>query len=131
MKIVTAAIVKNEKGEILITRRKTGEKNEGYWEFPGGKLHHDETLEECLQRELHEELGVDSSIGKLIAESIYEYAQGKIKLIAFEATLTSFEFQLTVHDRHAWVDYESLLSYDLTPADIPIAKIILERISSI
>lgn len=57
MKIVTAAIIfKNNR--VLLTRRKSSQKLEGYWEFPGGKIEGNETPQECMERELFEELGV-------------------------------------------------------------------------
>lgn len=121
MKIVTAAIIFDKKGNVLLTRRKKGEQNEGFWEFPGGKLRERETLEECLRRELLEELKVHSSIGKLVAESTYEYDHGKIKLAAFLTALNTDIFVLSVHDKYEWVSPLNLLDYNLTPADIPIA----------
>lgn len=79
MKTVTAAII-FQNNHVLLTRRKNGQKLEGYWEFPGGKMEKDETPRGCLERELFEELGVDATAGKIIAESIYEYDHGAIKL---------------------------------------------------
>ncbi len=125
MKTVTAAIVFDKNGNVLITRRKKGEKNEGFWEFPGGKLKENETLEKCLQRELLEELGVDSKTGDKAAESIYKYDHGKIKLVAFISELDSTEFNLTAHDKYDWVNPKLLLNFNLTPADIPIAEKII------
>lgn len=58
MKKKVAAAIVHLDGKILITRRAPGEKLAGMWEFPGGKIEHEETPQECIIRELREELGV-------------------------------------------------------------------------
>ena len=99
----------------------------GKWEFPGGKLEPNETPEECLQRELMEELSIQTRIGSFIGESIYEYDHGAIKLIGYEVEHLSGEFVLTVHDDMKWVGVGELLEYDLAPADVPLITILKER----
>lgn len=121
MKEVTAAIIIRDK-KVLIARRAQGEKFAGSWEFPGGKVEAFETPKECLRRELYEELGIETRIGEFIAESIYEYPNGLICLLAFTVDIISGEICLTVHDAYRWVDVCDLLKYDLLPADIPIAN---------
>jgi len=125
LKLVTAAIIiKNNR--VLLMRRKKGLKLEGYWEFPGGKIENDETPQLCLERELHEELCVKSKAGKIIAESIYKYGHDVIKLIGIETMLIEDNFKLTAHDKAEWVVIGNIINYRLTPADIPIAKKIIE-----
>jgi 8-oxo-dGTP diphosphatase len=70
MKTVTAAIA-IDKGRILLARRSQNEKLSGYWEFPGGKVEKGESLQDCLKKELKEELGVQAEIGEPTAESIH------------------------------------------------------------
>lgn len=101
-KKVAAAIIRSGK-EILLTRRKPGEKLAGYWEFPGGKIEENETIQQCLEREIHEELNIYINAGKVITSSIHTYRHGKIELIALEAEVTSGNLQLTVHDKADWV----------------------------
>jgi 8-oxo-dGTP diphosphatase len=125
-KIVSAGIA-IEGGCVLLTRRAPGQTLEGMWEFPGGKQEYGESIQECLQRELREELGVDATTGEIIAESIYEYPGGAIRLVAIVTTLSSKDFSLTVHDRAEWPRVSDILEYDLAPADVPIAKEIIKR----
>ena len=125
MKTVTAAVVRQD-GTVLLTRRGPDQKLAGYWEFPGGKVDPGETLQACLARELREELGVDAHVGEELCESIYRYDHGEFRLVALSTTLPSKEFVLTVHDYAEWVPVESLLEYNLAPADIPLAKKIME-----
>jgi 8-oxo-dGTP diphosphatase len=120
LKTVTAAVIVQD-GRVLIVRRKPGQKLAGMWEFPGGKVEAGETLESCLARELLEELGLTVSVGPVLAESIYNYDHGSIRLVAMKTTVRDGTISLSVHDRIAWVHPEDLNSFSLAPADIPIA----------
>lgn len=125
MKDVTAAVMISE-GKVFIARRAPGENAAGGWEFPGGKLEAGETPRECLRRELYEEFGIDSEIGEFVAESIYEYPRGCIRLLAYKAEITGGEIRLSVHDAYRWVPINELPEYGLLPADIPIADKLME-----
>lgn len=127
MKKPVAAAVVHLDGKVLITRRAPGEKLAGMWEFPGGKLEHEETPQECITRELREELGVESVAGKILISTTHTYPGGTIELIAIMVTLQSTQFTLQVHDLFEWVRPQELLQYDLAPADIPIAEEILRK----
>ncbi len=121
MRIVTAAVVRHA-GNILLTRRGPGGKHEGLWEFPGGKLEDGESLEECLEREILEELGVKAKAGRVLCTSQFTYDHGSIKLIAIDTDIEASSFTLRDHDQFEWVPPERLLEYQLLPADIPIAE---------
>ena len=121
MKIVTAAIIEY-KGLFLIARRAHDQKLAGKWEFPGGKVEPGETLQECLKREITEELGVDAIVGEVLTESHYKYQHGEVLLVALKTELKSQEIRLTVHDEFQWLTPRQILDLDLAPADIPIAN---------
>lgn len=121
MRIVTAAVIRKS-DTVLLTRRKPGEKLAGMWEFPGGKIELGESPEECLKRELKEELGIEVKVGAHIADSLYEYDHGAFLLKAYETEHISGEFQLTVHDDIKWVKPENLLAEQLAPADIALVE---------
>ncbi|MBP2635494.1 MAG: ADP-ribose pyrophosphatase [Firmicutes bacterium] len=114
---VTAAIIQ-DKGKILIARRPIGDKLAGKWEFPGGKIEVGETPEECLRREIKEELNIKISVGHFFAESIYEYPNRTIQLKAYWCTWLSGEIELNSHDAIEWVEFASLSDYDFAPADL-------------
>ena len=126
MKVVTAAIVQDQ-GRFLIARRKAGEKLAGMWEFPGGKVEDGESLQDCLKRELLEELDADACVGDILIKSHYKYDHGEIMLVALEAALCSKDLRLAVHDQVEWLSPGEILKLDLAPADIPIARFLLER----
>ena len=121
--VSAAVIIENE--NVLLTRRAPGENLAGYWEFPGGKQEANETIKECLVREIKEELDLDVQCLNILIESVYLYPGGKINLIAILTEISAGEIGLNVHDKYEWVKIESLLEYQLAPADIPIAEWII------
>ena len=117
-KVSAAVVIKNQK--VLLTRRSPNDNLAGYWEFPGGKVESNETPQHCLKRELEEELGINSTPGDILCESVYEYDHGEFKIIAILTDLASEDFDLKIHDKLEWVDIKDLLNYKLLQADIPI-----------
>ncbi len=61
---VAAAVIRDDSGRYLITRRREGTHLAGLWEFPGGKREPGESLEACLRRELREELSATFAVGE-------------------------------------------------------------------
>ena len=57
--IVSALVLVDQDGRVLICERPKGKFMEGFWEFPGGKLENNETPENCLVREIKEEIGIN------------------------------------------------------------------------
>lgn len=126
MKNVSAGIfIKN--GFILIAKRGKNEKLAGYWEFPGGKQEDNETIFECLEREIYEEFNVKCKAKEILSENVYTYESGSIKLIAILSDLLESEIKLSVHEKYKWIKITDLNDYKLAPADIPIAKKIIEK----
>ena len=103
-KVSAAVVIKNQK--VLLTRRSPNDNLAGYWEFPGGKVESNETPQQCLKRELEEELGINSIPGDILCESVYEYDHGEFKIIAILTDLASEDFDLKIHDKLEWVDYK-------------------------
>ena len=123
---VAVGVLIDDANCVLLARRQKGTHLEGYWEFPGGKVEGEETPQECLKREISEELGVDSEAGDEICRSIYEYEHGAFEIIAIKTSLKSFHFKLSSHDKADFIEKSRLLEFNLLPADIPIAEKIME-----
>lgn len=122
-----AAAIAFRNNRVLLTRRAPGQRLAGFWEFPGGKLEENEMPEECITRELLEELGVHSTAGEILTRSSYTYPGGAIELIAVRVDLHSTDLTLSVHDAYEWVLPSRLIEMKLAPADIPIAKELARR----
>lgn len=99
----------------------------GKWEFPGGKLEEGETPEECLVREIEEELGISITVGDIYQAVHTHYDHGDFLLIGYLAEQVDGEISLRVHSDCAWVDLKNLEAYDLAEANIPIAKSLKEE----
>lgn len=119
---VTCAIIRNEENEVLVVQR--GEKTDHpfNWEFPGGKLKENETEEECIIREIREELSLDIVICKRMTGIEYDYGIKKIRLIPFVCdTLEELPF-LSEHIAYKWLDPPDLKNIDFSDADIIVAE---------
>jgi len=123
---VTAAIIE-QNGRVLIARRKKDDPLKDKWEFPGGKIEPGESPEECLKRELHEELGIKAEVGEFICSSTYHYDHISIELLAYRIRGFTGNIVPVDHDEIAWVAPKDLAGYDLPAADRPVIEKLLER----
>ncbi len=120
IKVVAAIIKKNN--TYLIARRAAHKVHSGKWEFPGGKIDLGESPEQALEREMFEEFGVRTIIGKHVATSCFDYGKFQIELMAYEVDHLEGDFRLTDHDELAWIHLKDLAKYELSEADIGIWK---------
>ena len=116
MTIVVAAAVVERDGHFLVTRRIKGTHLEGLWEFPGGKCDAGESLGECLQREIAEELGARVRVGQEIFHITHEYPGRSIALHFFTCSLIGDPRPL-IGQEMRWVAREDLRSLEFLPAD--------------
>ncbi|SFM79461.1 (deoxy)nucleoside triphosphate pyrophosphohydrolase [Thermodesulforhabdus norvegica] len=121
---VTAAVIVRD-GKILIARRKPGKKRAGFWEFPGGKIRDGESPEECLRRELLEELNIQVAVKTFLGSFVHSYPDITVELKAYLCTWTDGEITFRDHDSIKWVNPKKIARFRLSPADIPIADRIL------
>ena len=119
---VAAAIIENEHGQILIARRKKGKAQEGLWEFPGGKIENNETIEECLKRELQEEMNIEIQPYEPFGVNDHYYGATHIRLHAYKAKFMSGKLILVDHDQCKWVYSKELGEYVFAPADVMFVK---------
>jgi 8-oxo-dGTP diphosphatase len=121
MKIVGTAIIVDEKKRILIGQRPEGKDLAGLWEFPGGKLEEGETIEECIRRELWEELSIKADVHEFLLSVSKTYTHGEFKLMVYRVTLEDVEnLKAQVHQDLKWVAVDELKNYQFPPADVDI-----------
>ncbi len=119
LKVVAGFLKKGDK--FLLVRRPLNKKRGGLWEFPGGKVEDGETLKEAIERELKEELGIETKAKNLVCKTIYKYPEGEIEL-----SLLEVEFKEDPILKEAleskWVTIEESEKLELCPADMRILK---------
>jgi 8-oxo-dGTP diphosphatase len=118
-----------DNGKIFICRRGPDKFLAGYWEFPGGKVEPNESLEGCLARELYEELEMKVEVKKQFKTVFHQYEDFGIELISFICDFISSEYLMSDHDEYEWIDVADLMKKKLAPADIPIAQALLSGVS--
>lgn len=122
--LVAAAALIDAEGRILLAERPPGKSMAGLWEFPGGKIHSDETAEMALIRELKEELGIITQPTCLWPLTFASHGYTDFHLLmplfgcrVWEGVPTPKEGQ-----RLAWVHKKDLTLYPMPPADIPLVS---------
>ncbi|PHX91392.1 MAG: 8-oxo-dGTP diphosphatase MutT [Nitrospirae bacterium] len=118
---VAAGLVYRE-GRYLIAKRKTDVHLAGFWEFPGGKREPGETFEECLGRELFEELNI--RIGTPVPFQVvrYQYPEKIVELHFFRCGIESGQATAVDCAEIRWVWPHELEDFEFPPADRPILE---------
>lgn len=104
-------------GQLLITQRHANSHLGGRWEFPGGKREPGETFEQCLAREIKEELGVEIAVGELFEEISHTYPEKSVHLKFFRCTLLSGEPQPLDCAAVKWIQKDGLDVHEFPAAD--------------
>lgn len=126
---VAAAIIEKD-GLVLAARRKPGGHMAGFWEFPGGKIEAGETPQECLVRELAEELTITALVKQKVGQSIYHYDQVSVRLLAYRVEQLAGEFELIDHDKLVWLTPDKLGQLNWAPADIALVKTYQQQVQT-
>lgn len=116
---VTCAVV--EIGDkILVVQRSEKMKLPLKWEFPGGKIELTESPEDCIRRELLEELNIKVEIVSRLTSVNFDYSDSFIELIPFVVRYDSGEIKLTEHKQSHLLSKTELINLDWSEADIPV-----------
>ncbi|SHN25767.1 (deoxy)nucleoside triphosphate pyrophosphohydrolase [Mucilaginibacter sp. OK098] len=128
---VTCALIIDDKRQLLATQRSSIMSLPLKWELPGGKMEPYEKPEQCLIREIKEELNIEIEITKSLAPNIHDYPFISIKLIPFICKCVSGEIELREHADFKWLNTSELLDLDWADADIPILNNYLKYLNAI
>jgi 8-oxo-dGTP diphosphatase len=124
MKVICAAIVINDK--FLVVQRSEKMSLPLKWEFPGGKIEANETEEECIIREIKEELNIEINPTKRLTPSKYDYPNISIELIPYLANYKSGRLILKEHLQYKLLSKEELRNLEWAEADLPIVNEIIK-----
>ena len=119
---VVAAVLRDERGRVLIAQRPAGKHMGGYWEFPGGKIAPGESSEQALTRELAEELGVALRRCHPLLQLRHDYADRVVELDVFMVDDYCGEPAGLEAQALKWVAAAELGGQALLPADRPIVE---------
>jgi 8-oxo-dGTP diphosphatase len=117
---VVAAAIFDAADRVLIAQRPEGKHMAGWWEFPGGKVSPGESDAQALERELREELGVESRAHQQVALMSHEYPDRIVDLVLWHASIESGEPRGLDGQQLQWVNCQSLGNVGLLPADLPL-----------
>jgi len=120
--VIVAAGVLIEGGRVLLTQRKKGSHLAGAWEFPGGKVEPGEDPRDALVRELHEEVGIDVTVGDPVEVTFHAYPEKSVLLLFFAVTRRQGSADPQPIDVAAvqWAAADALDDALFPPADVPI-----------
>jgi len=121
-KIEVSAAVILRRNKIYIQKRKVGGLMGGLWEFPGGKFESGESAEQCLTREIKEEMGVALHIDEKLMTVKHSYTRFRVTLHVFLCRIHSGRVSPTQCEEWDWVKREELDSYPFPAANVKIIK---------
>ena len=126
-----AIVSRPSDGKVLICRRKEDTAFAGYWEFPGGKRNPGETADQCVTRELLEEVAIEVQIVQRLDVVEHDYPTGRIRLHPHLCRHTAGEPQLLGCQEAIWVDPQALRQYRFPPANDDLIARAITRLESL
>jgi 8-oxo-dGTP diphosphatase len=124
---VTCAIILRDT-KVLATQRSETMRHPLRWEFPGGKIEPGETPEECLRREILEELGIPLRITKSLPSQQHHYKDFSINLMPFLCEYVSGEVVLAEHKEYRWCSKAELVLLEWAEADRLILEVLMKEL---
>ena len=126
-RIEVAAGVLFRSGKLLITKRKKGSHLGGYWEFPGGKRERGETFQQCLQRELKEEIGVEVTVDECLHVKSHQYPEKLVYIEFFLCLAAKGDPHPLDCQEIKWIKKKELNKYEFPEADLELLQILAVR----
>lgn len=111
-----------EGSKILAVQRGLESSHPLKWEFPGGKIHPEESAEQCIMREIAEELTIGIEVVKMLVPVEFNYGAKQIFLIPFVCKIISGEIKLTEHIAQKWLRFDELEIMDWSEVDYELIK---------
>lgn len=124
--LVVAGVIEKQ-GRYLLAQRFEHASQGGLWEFPGGKVEEGETPQAALERELTEELAIQTTTGRFLADSVFDYGDKVIHLKGYLSHWESGSLVLHSHQASVWAELTEISHYALCPADYPILEVLVAK----
>ena len=129
---VVAAIIENEKNEVLCALRSPEMSIPNMWEFPGGKVEKGEDVFTALIREIDEELHCKVETAySVFNDNTHEYETFIINLLSIKCKIIEGTPTANEHSKFIWLKRENLSSLKWAPADIPAVEQLMNEKNSL
>jgi len=123
-----AAILLTRNGCIFVAKRSAHSSLPGFWEFPGGKIEPEETPQDCIVREIHEEFGMSVALGEHFITVYQDTDLFRLELVCYFGTSEEQKpAHLNDHDEYQWIKIQQLRNLDLAPADVEVADQLIAK----
>ncbi|RVA47512.1 (deoxy)nucleoside triphosphate pyrophosphohydrolase [Mesorhizobium sp. M7A.F.Ca.US.001.01.1.1] len=126
--LVDACALVDADGRVLLAQRPQGKQLAGLWEFPGGKVEPGETPEQCIIRELHEEIGIETDIPCLAPLTFASHSYDDFHLLM--PLFICRRFRGIAQPREGqtlkWVRPKQMRDYPMPPADEPLIPFLID-----
>ncbi|PDQ18803.1 8-oxo-dGTP diphosphatase MutT [Mesorhizobium sanjuanii] len=126
--LVAACALVDADGRVLLAQRPQGKQLAGLWEFPGGKVEPGETPEQCLIRELHEEIGIETEIPCLAPLTFASHPYDDFHLLMPLFVCRRFRGIAQPKEGQAlkWVRPRQMRDFPMPPADAPLIQFLID-----
>ncbi len=126
--LVAACALVDADGRVLLAQRPQGKQLAGLWEFPGGKVEPGETPEQCIIRELHEEIGIETEIPCLAPLTFASHSYDDFHLLMPLFICRRFRGIAQPREGQAlkWVRPKQMRDYPMPPADAPLIPFLID-----
>lgn len=116
-KLIGVAVIWNEAGQILIDKRKPGGAFGGLWEFPGGKKELNETIQDCIKREILEELEIEIAVEEHLITIDHNYSEIRVTLYVYHCRYLGGIPKTIECDEFRWVTLDEIDQFTFPQAN--------------
>ena len=125
---VAVGVILGADGRILLAKRPDHLHMGGRWEFPGGKVEGNESIQQAMTRELKEELDIEVKAMEPLIEVRHDYGDKQVFLDTWFVTEFSGNERGVEGQELAWVSVSELADFHFPDANQPIVDALIVRI---
>lgn len=129
-KQIGVAVIRDDRDLILIDRRLAKGLLGGFWEFPGGKIEGNETVQECIKREILEEIGIEIAVDSHLITIDHTYSHFRVNLQVYNCRYLSGEARAIECEEIRWVTIEELDHFTFPAANQEIIGALKDMVNS-
>lgn len=129
-KQIGVAVIRDDRDLILIDRRLAKGLLGGFWEFPGGKIEGNETVQECIKREILEEIGIEIAVDSHLITIEHTYSHFRVNLQVYNCRYLSGEARAIECEEIRWVTIQELDNYTFPAANQEIIRALKDMVNS-